>query len=158
MAKPPEVTAVIRSIQDLENVNMKKPPTSIQLSSQVISEVKSNASLQAKVKALMTKDVKFSPSVQGRNPKFYIPPPKQTDGQISKPNSGYRLQDLKTRTLTGKLYSTTRPRPLRGLVATVFGATGFLGLQVAQVLGIFVFCFRWLSFPRILLNGQNCKV
>ena len=136
MAKPPEVTSVIRSIQDLERVNMEKPPTSIQLSSQVIAEAKTNAGLQAKIKALMMKDVKFSSAVQGRNPKVYIPPPKQNESQISKPNSGYRLQDLKTRTLTGKLYSTTRPRPLRGLVATVFGATGFLGLQVAQVLGV----------------------
>eukprot|EP00906_Rhabdomonas_costata_P027071 RCo038504 len=134
MARPPDVSFVINDPSEFKKINLEKPPTRVQLSQEVLAQAKGSADLQAKIKLLMMKDVKFGPALQGRNPAVYIPPPKQNESQLSKSVTGFRLQDLKARSLTSKTYSTPRPRPLRGLVATVFGATGFLGMQVVQAL------------------------
>jgi len=134
MAKPPEINVPIRQVLDLDKINIEKPPTRVHLSSTVISALKNDTGLQEKVKKLMMRDVQVVPLVKGGEKGTYIPPPKQNPNQLSKPLVGFRLQDLKANSLTSPIYATSRPRPLRGLVATVFGATGFLGLQVVQAL------------------------
>uniref|UniRef100_A0A7S4CL27 NAD(P)-binding domain-containing protein n=1 Tax=Eutreptiella gymnastica TaxID=73025 RepID=A0A7S4CL27_9EUGL len=112
---------------------MEKPPNRVFLDSQTVQLSKVDPKIRGQVKELMMKDVKFAPSVSGRNQNTYIEP-KRTESQMTKPLSGYRLRDLKTRALTSAVYNNPRPRPLRGVVATVFGATGFLGTQVAAQL------------------------
>ena len=126
---------VINHASDLGKINMEKPPNRVFLDSQTVQLSKVDPKIRGQVKELMMKDVKFAPSVSGRNQNTYIEP-KRTESQMTKPLSGYRLRDLKTRALTSAVYNNPRPRPLRGVVATVFGATGFLGTQVAAQLSM----------------------
>jgi uncharacterized protein YbjT (DUF2867 family) len=133
MTKAPDVSVLVTNVEQLQKLSLQKLPTRIQLDSSVLSRA-SDSGVRSKIKDLISQGVKVTPALRGRNNGTYIEPPKQNSGQLSKPITGFRLQDLKARSLTSTLYSTSRPRPLRGLVATVFGTTGFLGLQVAQVL------------------------
>lgn len=132
---PPEMSMLIRHAGELvHKINKESPPTSVLLDRNTIKLMDTDPTIRGKVKDLMSKGVKFAPSTAGRIEHSWIPAPKQNDNQYSKPLSGFRLRELKTKVLGSEVYSTPRPRPLRGVVATVFGATGFLGNQVVAQL------------------------
>ena len=135
MAKAPDVSVLGSNVEQLQKLSLQKLPTRVQLDSSILS-LANDSGVRNKIKDLISQGVKVTPALRGRNNGTYIEPPTQNSGQLLKPMTEFRLQDLKARSLTSTLYSTSRPRPLRGLVATVFGTTGFLGLQVAQVLGM----------------------
>ena len=131
---PPDISVVINHPSELNKINLEKPPTRVFLDPKTVQLANVDPNVKSKIKALMMKDVKVAPSTGGRNLNTYTPAPKQVESQMTKPLSGYRLRDIKTKTLTSGVYSHPRARPLRGVVATVFGASGFLGTQVAAQL------------------------
>lgn len=134
MPPKPHVSVVINHISDFGKILKESLPSEIHLAKNVTSQLKNNAALRTQVKDLMANEVAVVPASVGRNKNIFVPAPKQLPNHFSKPGTGYRLSEVKTKTLTKPLYSTTRPRPLRGLVTTVFGAAGFLGFQVAAEL------------------------
>jgi len=132
---PPEVATFIRHAGDLvSKIKMDAPPTSVLLDSKTIRLTQSDPAVRSQVKDLMMKGVRVAPSTSGRSGHTFIPPPKQTENQITKSLNGYRLREVKTKVLSASVYANPRPRPLRGVVATVFGGTGFLGKQVVSQL------------------------
>uniref|UniRef100_UPI002FE4FB0A NDUFA9 n=1 Tax=Euglena gracilis TaxID=3039 RepID=UPI002FE4FB0A len=136
MARPPaEVTMLIKNAGDLlTKVKLENPPTRLLLDPKTIKLATQDPTVKGKVKDLMLKGVKVEPSTAARVEHTFIPAPKQTENQYSKPLLGYRLRELRTKVLSNEVYSTPRPRPLRGVVATVFGGNGFLGNQVVAQL------------------------
>lgn len=125
---------LIKHASDLLKIKTDNPPTKVFLDFKTIRQIETNPDVRSRVKDLMKKGIAVAPSSIGRIDNTYIPAPKQTENQLRKPLSGYRLRDLKTKTLSSEVYSTPRPRPLRNVVATVFGGTGFLGNQVVAQL------------------------